>query len=100
LCEIYLRFTHRPGEIPFGPSITDKSEVEDRIRRAQLAILNPNKAAADFLGSLGEKDRGEPNEVSFSSDLISVRISGQEVDDLSFVDLPGACYPHFSVACD
>lgn len=29
------------------------------------------------------------NESSFSSDLISVRISGKEVDDLSFVDLPG-----------
>jgi len=54
-----------------------------------LAILNPTERASDFLGSLGERDRAEPNEVSFSSDLISVRISGQEVDDLSFVDLPG-----------
>jgi hypothetical protein len=86
---VYLRVSYQVAEIPFGAAITDKAEVEERIRRAQLAILNPSKRALDFLGSLGQVDGGTTNEKSFSSDLVSVRISGKEVDDLSFVDLPG-----------
>lgn len=74
------------AEIPFGPPITDKNEVEDRIRRAQLAVLNPSKDPLEFLhGGVGI---GIKNETSFSSDVVSVRISGRDVDDLSFVDLP------------
>ncbi|KIM31730.1 hypothetical protein M408DRAFT_237585 [Serendipita vermifera MAFF 305830] len=88
-CEVYLRVSRQLAEIPFGSVITTKSDVEDRIRRAQLAILNPSKPASDFLGDLGRADIEANNEISFSSDLISVRISGKEVDDLSFVDLPG-----------
>ena len=91
---MYLRVSYQVAEIPFGTAITDKSEVEERIRRAQLAILNPSKRALDFLGSLGQID--EANEKSFSSDLVSVRISGKEVDDLSFVDLPGKYSFHFA----
>lgn len=72
----------------------DKSDVEERIRRAQLAILNPSKQPKDFLTSAVLPDISE-NEVSFSEDLISVRISGKGVDDLSFVDLPGI---HFYMA--
>jgi hypothetical protein len=75
---------HRPNE-RFGPTLTDKSEFEERIRRAQLAILNPSRKASDFLGT---PSSDMPNELSFSADLISVSISGDE-DDLSFVDLPG-----------
>jgi hypothetical protein len=86
---VFLRLERHPTEIPFGPLITDKSDVEDRIRRAQLAILNPSKEPSGFLGPLGQIDGGTKNEMSFSSDLVSVRISGKEMDDLSFVDLPG-----------
>jgi hypothetical protein len=78
---------HRPNE-RFGPTLTDKSEFEERIRRAQLAILNPSRKASDFLGTLGLAGSDMPNELSFSADLISVSISGHG-DDLSFVDLPG-----------
>lgn len=86
-CEVYLRTRRQAREIQFGPTITDKDEVEDRIRRAQLAILNPSIRAVEFLSSDFPTIR--VNERSFSSDLISVRISGRDVDDLSFVDLPG-----------
>jgi len=65
----------------------DKSEVEERIRRAQLAILNPSKSMEDFLGTL--LPSSDENELSFSTDVVSVRIAGRDVDDLSFVDLPG-----------
>jgi hypothetical protein len=94
---VYLRIEGQPTEIQFGPRIIDKLDVEDRIRRAQLAILNPSKEPANFLGPLGEVESGIKNEMSFSSNLVSVRISGRDLDDLSFVDLPGLNRPLFSL---
>ncbi|KAJ6598572.1 P-loop containing nucleoside triphosphate hydrolase protein [Mycena sp. CBHHK59/15] len=69
----------------FGDPIYDKSEVEDRIRRAQRAILNPSKPSRIFL----EDDDEDWAELSFSTNYISLQISGPAVADLSFVDLPG-----------
>ncbi|KAF7304023.1 hypothetical protein MIND_00633500 [Mycena indigotica] len=70
----------------FGDPVADKSEVEDRIRRAQRAILNPSTSSKSFLGDDNEDDM---NELSFSNNYISLQISGPEMADLSFVDLPG-----------
>jgi hypothetical protein len=74
--------------IPFGPPITDKADVEDRIRRAQRAILNPGINAQKFLHEL-EDQAAEQAELSFSKNCVSLEISGKDVADLSFVDLPG-----------
>lgn len=85
----------------FGPPIYDKQEVEDRIRRAQLAILNPHRPAASFLK--GDESDGDdmsptsddevfgegPQSLTFSMNCVSLAISGPSVADLSFVDLPG-----------
>ncbi|KAJ7249503.1 P-loop containing nucleoside triphosphate hydrolase protein [Mycena haematopus] len=76
----------QPRNEPFGDPILDKSGVEDRIRRAQRAILNPSKPARYFLD---EEEDDDPTEVSFSTNYISLQITGPEVADLSFVDLPG-----------
>ncbi|KAJ7617206.1 P-loop containing nucleoside triphosphate hydrolase protein [Roridomyces roridus] len=94
-CVVELRFiTDKNGQTlgqarnePFGEAIYNKSEVEDRIRRAQRAILNPSKGVRSFLE--GDADEDEAPEVSFSTNYISLQISGPEVGDLSFVDLPG-----------
>lgn len=87
-CEVYLRrLTGGLGEQRFGPTIKAKADVQERIRRAQMAILNPSISSEEFLKSLCPTPAN--NEVSFSKDLVSVRISGKDVDDLSFVDLPG-----------
>ena len=67
----------------------DKSKVEDRIRRAQFAILNPKMNPLSFLNAPISSISNGPNDLSFSSNCISVSISGKGVDDLSFVDLPG-----------
>jgi hypothetical protein len=75
----------QPRNEAFGDPIFDKSEVEDRIRRAQRAILNPSKPPRTFL----EDDEEDATEVSFSTNFISLQICGPEVADLSFVDLPG-----------
>ena len=75
---------------PFGPVITDKEDVEERIRRAQRAILNPTTSHEHFLlGPDGEPD-GKP-ELSFSKNCVSLELSGPDLTDLSFCDLPGMC---------
>ncbi|KAF8143506.1 P-loop containing nucleoside triphosphate hydrolase protein, partial [Mycena galopus ATCC 62051] len=92
-CTVELRFITdkngqslgQPRNEPFGDPIFDKAEVEDRIRRAQRAILNPSKPSRTFL----EEDEDDTPEISFSTNYISLQISGPEVADLSFVDLPG-----------
>lgn len=72
----------------FGDPIMDRSEVEDRIRRAQRAILNPQKSAHTFLE---HNDRmPAADSLSFSHNSVVLQISGPDVADLSFCDLPGA----------
>ncbi|KAI6139724.1 P-loop containing nucleoside triphosphate hydrolase protein [Pisolithus tinctorius] len=77
----------KPKIIPFGDPISDKAHVEERIRQAQSAILNPNTDHEKFLE--GVKVPAEENETSFSRNYVSLEISGRELADLSFVDLPG-----------
>ena len=77
----------QPHEIEFGDPIFDKPLVTDRIRRAQCAILNPNTKSDFFLDARPEDL--EKKELSFSFNSVCLQISGKDVDDLSFVDLPG-----------
>ncbi|KAF8199727.1 P-loop containing nucleoside triphosphate hydrolase protein [Pholiota molesta] len=70
----------------FGDIIVDTNEIEDRIRRAQSAILNPKTSAKKFLA--GDADK-RPAQLSFSLNAITLQISGPDVADLSFCDLPG-----------
>ncbi|KAF7311764.1 hypothetical protein MIND_00186800 [Mycena indigotica] len=94
-CTVELRFITDANGVPlghartepFGDPVSHKAEVEDRIRRAQRAILNPSKSAQSFLAD--ENEDGYPDEVSFSTNFISLSISGPNLADLSFVDLPG-----------
>ncbi|KAJ3576514.1 hypothetical protein NP233_g376 [Leucocoprinus birnbaumii] len=74
--------------VAFGKPIYDKAEVEDRIRRAQLAILNPGRQPSDFLTN-DDPTLSQGNALSFSKNRVSLAISGPNVADLSFVDLPG-----------
>ena len=75
----------RPRRVRFGDPILEKPLVTERIRRAQCAILNPNTPSHSFL----EADIPEERQLSFSSNSVCLEISGRDVDDLSFVDLPG-----------
>jgi hypothetical protein len=76
-----------PERIEFGDPIFEKSQVTDRIRRAQSAVLNPDKVSKFFLDA--SPDELDKRNLSFSSNSICLEISGKDVDDLSFVDLPG-----------
>jgi hypothetical protein len=71
----------------FGTTIFNKAEVEDRIKRAQRAILNPNKPRKTFLE--GDDEDVHDSELSFSNNSVTLQISGPDVADLSFCDLPG-----------
>jgi len=75
--------------IPFGPGITDRKLVEERVRRAQRAILCPSKPPEVFLTG---PDEGQDRELTFSKNCVSLEISGPELTDLSFCDLPGTCF--------
>ena len=90
-CVVSLRFTSNSQpqvrNEDFGPIIYDKAQVEDRIRRAQRAILNPSKPSKQFL--VDTDDITQDSELSFSSNCVSLQISGPDVADLSFCDLPG-----------
>ncbi|CAE6451057.1 unnamed protein product [Rhizoctonia solani] len=89
--QVFLKFERgeRDGdlgdEIPFGGPLDDPDLVEERIRLAQTAVLNPLTEPELIL-------RGEeppPGGLSFTKNTVIVKLTGRELSDLSFVDLPG-----------
>ncbi|CAE6461254.1 unnamed protein product [Rhizoctonia solani] len=89
--KVFLKFERgeRDGdlgdEIPFGGPLDDPELVEERIRLAQTAVLNPLSEPELIL-------RGEeppPGGLSFTKNTVIVKLTGRELSDLSFVDLPG-----------
>lgn len=61
--------------------------LEDRISRAQLAILNPSTPASEFLQ--WDSTVTGSNELTFSPNIVCLEISGPDYSEISFVDLPG-----------
>jgi len=92
-CKIKLRFDYavQQREISFGPTITDKNDIEIWLRRAQAAILNPNLAPESFHTMSIQELRNLPstNSLKFSRNVVSIFIEDPSATDLSFVDLPG-----------
>ncbi|KAF6240067.1 hypothetical protein HO173_001677 [Letharia columbiana] len=84
---------------PFGPwtlqeseefhfaTLTSKDEVEHVIYLAQLATLNPGSPWERYLPS--NPNPNEQHQVKFSPNVIRLDISGPELPNLSFTDLPG-----------
>ena len=94
-CTVWLQFIYDKNGRPlgrarneqFGEVMYDEDEVQERIERAHRAILNPNTDHNIFLEA-DEEDFPE-REVDFTKNSVSLRISGPDVEDLSFCDLPG-----------
>ena len=82
-------------EVPFGPLLQDKAQLEEMLRRAQLAILNPSLPSSFFedfdTKSLEPKERppGSAKQLAFSNDVVCIDLKSPDVTDLSFIDLPG-----------
>jgi len=85
----YDRWPEKELEIYDFATITDKSLLEDVLRRAQLAILNPNVDPAQFLPGSGRPSTSKAA-VGFSPNVVDLEITGPELPELSFFDLPGA----------
>lgn len=78
-------------EVPFGGVITSKADVELTLRRAQAAVLNPNISPSKYLTLSVENLKTHPtNELQFSRNVVCVDLSGPELTDLAFIDLPGS----------
>jgi GTPase SAR1 family protein len=87
-CTVSLRFQNaKHGTIEFGKT-TSRDDVALLLRRAQLAILNPNAALAELQTLTEIQCKDYSNEANFSKDLIVLQITGADVD-VTFVDLPG-----------
>ncbi|KAF2718418.1 P-loop containing nucleoside triphosphate hydrolase protein [Polychaeton citri CBS 116435] len=66
---------------------TSRDALKDILRRAQLAVLNPQLNAMNFVtGDVNYEESG----VGFSPNVIMVEIEGSRLPELSFYDLPGA----------
>lgn len=107
-CRIALRFETDPEgrpietvrELAFGEPMQDPAQVEGLLQRAQLAILNQRIAMKDLAYFIkmpnkvvrAAKQGSLPEELnmqqSFSTNLICVEVSGPEITDLAFLDLP------------
>ena len=68
-------------------SISHKSEVEEVLERAQLATLNIGNSYE--LYKPGNQLPRDNEKVKFSPNVIQIDISGPELPNLSFFDLPG-----------
>lgn len=105
-CSILL---HRAGgdEIMFGHVITEKIGVELQVKRAQKALLNPQRNPEDFLEwnpaeepiretvrGLPPDDDSYPRELEFTDDTMVLQINDPDVYNLTLVDLPGLITNH------
>jgi len=70
-------------------TIHDKSDLEEVLKCAQLAILNPLQDYTSFLPGRLDPSRQKDNESLWSPNVISVDIAGPGLPELSFYDLPG-----------
>ena len=87
-----------PREVPFGPRITEKGDIELALRRAQAAVLNPSLPFEDFLSKSEAELRaypGQPQGLIFSKNVVCIDLKGPELTDLSFIDLPGRFQPWY-----
>lgn len=92
-CKVSLRFEEDElGADKFRTCDFDetqnKEEVTRILRRAQLAILNPNEDKDSFLSLDDDQCKAHRIALSFSRNTVVVEITGAEVD-ITFIDLPG-----------
>lgn len=77
-----------PEDIPFM-TLHSKDQVQDAIKRAQLAILNPHRNPAEFLPSTSSNIDETTTPVKFSPNVVRLDISASGFPNLAFYDLPG-----------
>lgn len=72
-------------------TVTEKQQLESMLRKAQLAILNPQANPQSFVAvDLKTVDLSASRKVAFSPNVICLEIQGPNLPELSFFDLPGS----------
>ncbi|KAE9380651.1 hypothetical protein N431DRAFT_325544 [Stipitochalara longipes BDJ] len=88
-------WTEQALEVKKFKTITNKSELEEVIKWAQIALLNHDDDYRLFVPGTGRRALGnfqqerESTEAKFSPNVIFIEISGPGLPALSFYDLPG-----------
>ena len=89
-------WTEKPQGLEVRPfaKISEKRQLEDVLRCAQVALLNPSQEPKSFVPGTGVSASkalglGFQNEADFSPNLIAIEISGPGLAALSLYDLPG-----------
>lgn len=67
-----------------------KEDLEQALRRAQLAILNPGRDCHDFSNLAVDTRQKQKTQVAFSPNVVCLEIASPNLPELSFYDLPGA----------
>lgn len=70
-------------------TLFDKIQVQDTLKWAQLAILNPGRRSADYIPGQNVGTDDSHYQVKFSPNVVRLDISAPEFPNLSFYDLPG-----------
>ena len=77
-------------------TIYDPTEIEDVLRWAQVAILNPNINHESYVpneGAIAKEmeltEAANKTEAQFSPNIVALEMKGPDLPDLSFYDLPG-----------
>lgn len=82
--------------------LTDKSQVQDALIRAQSAVLNPSRNWREFVpdyphpypsSTSFSEFKSPPSlgdfQVKFSPNVVCMDITGPDLPNLAFIDLPG-----------
>jgi Dynamin family/Dynamin central region len=79
------------GSLVHFCNVSNRHELEHAIRLAQLANLNPTDDPKRFLAMTPAKAEAQSSiaQLQFSPNPVVVEIKGEDVPNLSFVDLPG-----------
>ncbi|KAI9372884.1 P-loop containing nucleoside triphosphate hydrolase protein [Aspergillus egyptiacus] len=70
-------------------TITDRAQIADVIKWAQLAILNPSSPTANYIPGQNSDTDPMMHQVKFSPNIVRLDISAPSFPSLSFYDLPG-----------
>ncbi|KAL0481586.1 hypothetical protein AKO1_012507 [Acrasis kona] len=78
----------KPEEVEFGDVLQDKSLVQDALRRAQKAVLNPSREIDHYIKADEDELEKEQDELQFTRNVVCIHITGAKVN-LTLIDLPG-----------
>lgn len=77
-----------PEELHFA-TLTDKTLLQEHLKWAQLAILNPGRCHTDFIHGEDQEADSTFSQVKFSPNVVRLDICAPGFPNLSFYDLPG-----------